>query len=248
MLPAFSTPPGTEVWAYAYNPPKTIVKPIRGILSSERYAVHTAPHEYSKYFVPYRGNSTTPMWNRCVRAMNRRFAETYADAVREFNELVRLRISYCEAGVRSAKAQLIPEDNLYANGILDTGTKMRLCTELIELLSSWELWSGDIAIYLDDKRLTPDKPSETEQQKYGQYYHAATAGKNVGYYIVSGVQPTPNSFNPDTLTVTFENELYEFMNYNTPSGVVNDMNELFKKYGLYLEQDEAWNFSLYSDK
>lgn len=51
--------------------------------------------------------------------------------------------------------------------------------------------------------------------------------------------------NPDTLTMTFEGPLYHAINYGSGRGyrAQAELDEIFARYGLYLELGHAWSLS-----
>lgn len=51
--------------------------------------------------------------------------------------------------------------------------------------------------------------------------------------------------NEDTISMSFENDLYDIFNYDMCESIRQDFEELFKKYGLYYELGNAWNLSLF---
>lgn len=57
--------------------------------------------------------------------------------------------------------------------------------------------------------------------------------------------------NPETLSMSFEGELYRILNVHWESDVrsekYKEFNNLFKKYNCRYEQGHAWNLSVYLD-
>ena len=55
--------------------------------------------------------------------------------------------------------------------------------------------------------------------------------------------------NPETLTMTFEGSLYHAMNYGTGYGdrAWNELDQIFARYGLYLEMGHAWSLACYPE-
>ena len=53
--------------------------------------------------------------------------------------------------------------------------------------------------------------------------------------------------NPETLSMSFEGELYRVLNAYTPGCVKleSEFGKLFEKYGLYFELGHAWNLSAF---
>ena len=51
--------------------------------------------------------------------------------------------------------------------------------------------------------------------------------------------------NPDTVTMTFEGDLYFYINERPDSKPVKDLNAILDKYGCYYEQGFAWSLAVY---
>lgn len=51
-------------------------------------------------------------------------------------------------------------------------------------------------------------------------------------------------YSGDILTMTFEGPLYDALNYG-PWKVEEELQAIFRKYGLYFEMGESWNLSAY---
>ena len=52
--------------------------------------------------------------------------------------------------------------------------------------------------------------------------------------------------NEDTITCTFEGQVYECLNYGIDNyRLMNKLNDMLQEYGYYYEMGHAWNFSLY---
>lgn len=251
---AFLKPAGTEIWAYSYKFGKDIVKPIFGVLTAERTAIH-GQNEISdtvKYFVPYKPETRKPMFSRAVQAHKRKYAEDYDTARDGFNEMVEMHIYGLKNSLRDAQntkidVNMIPEPaaaNNKTSGPLTRTRKIQLALKLIELLNRHYLWDGDIAIYYDNTRITPYKPPQSEIQAYGPC-RADKTDNGVPFYMLRGIEPTPDNYNTNTLTMTFENPLYDILRDDIDSDVVPELTRLFQSYDLYYEQDHAWDLSLY---
>ena len=55
-------------------------------------------------------------------------------------------------------------------------------------------------------------------------------------------------YNGDYLSMSFEGPLYSILNYQAGTygdSIIGELDELFKKYGLYYELGNSWNMSLY---
>lgn len=94
------------VWACAYkhtsskNEKQFYCKPIKGMLTttqhneeSERYNLSHYKLNYPTYFVPFRKDATeltleNLAWSKAVRLTARRYADTEAESIEQYNELV----------------------------------------------------------------------------------------------------------------------------------------------------------------
>ena len=52
-------------------------------------------------------------------------------------------------------------------------------------------------------------------------------------------------YSKDGITMTFEGELYDLLNYNFTSGLLKEFDAIFLKYGLWYEQGYAWSLSTF---
>jgi hypothetical protein len=53
--------------------------------------------------------------------------------------------------------------------------------------------------------------------------------------------------NPELITMTFEGDLYYYINERPELKPVTDLNNILKKYGCYYEQGFAWSLAVYPD-
>lgn len=51
--------------------------------------------------------------------------------------------------------------------------------------------------------------------------------------------------NNDTVSMSFEGQLYNAMNGYTNSRIYNSIESIFNKYGYYMEMGNAWNIAVY---
>lgn len=120
----------------------------------------------------------------------------------------------------------------------------KLALNTIDFLESKSLYGDLVVIYLGNKQRITATPQhhDTNDLKPNYTPIKTPAGKVV--YLSDWNKQMPTEYhNPDTLTFTFENELYNELN---KFGKLHDeLNALFSKYGLYLEMGHAWSFSLY---
>jgi len=77
-------------------------------------------------------------------------------------------------------------------------------------------------------------------------YDSVGYGKSLKYRTLHNIKGSDytNYANDDTVTVTFEGEFYDIMNYSF--GPLNEsFRKLIEKFGYYYELGNAWNLSLY---
>jgi len=55
------------------------------------------------------------------------------------------------------------------------------------------------------------------------------------------------SYNLDTITMSFEGMFYEIINYDEMPSLLEKFNKLITKYGFYYDQCNAWNLALYEE-
>lgn len=118
--------------------------------------------------------------------------------------------------------------------------KKELAEQLIDLLSKYDCFI-DVAIYDGNDCMVP-APVNAHA---GEPEIMATRGMNTPYRLIKNRPYRDEYGNPDTLTVTFEGPLYDFMNGSDPLDVRSKMDALFESYELYCEQGYAWSFALY---
>lgn len=111
----------------------------------------------------------------------------------------------------------------------------KMALELIRYLQANSMFT-DVSLYLNGKRYSSShhRGDTVKQTRYGVYY--ITNDVDVADYV--------EYFNRETITMTFEGDLYELLNYGDGS-VDNDINAIADKYGLYFEQGNAWNLAFY---
>lgn len=113
-----------------------------------------------------------------------------------------------------------------------------LANELLDYLIKNKLWS-DSRIYFDGICYATDKPDD-------RVCHVHE--KHDGVYVFDADPRKYFEYNGDYLSMSFEGPLYEVLNYQAGTygdSIMEELNELFKKYGLYYELGNAWNMSLY---
>ena len=110
----------------------------------------------------------------------------------------------------------------------------KLKDEIVALLQENEMWQ-DVYIYCNGKCWgTSDK--EMKHFRYG--------GEP---FVFEDDTHRVTEYAGNILTMTFEGPLYEALNYGCEYGdpwkIENDLQEIFKKYGLYYEFGESWNLT-----
>lgn len=106
----------------------------------------------------------------------------------------------------------------------------RLRLEIVALLAKNEV-IGDVNFYCNNKRYKYD------------YSGNCTIEEDID------VTEYLEYCNPETLSMTFEGDFYSIINYDYGyafgAQIIDKFNTILKKYGLYFEQGNAWNLSLY---
>lgn len=111
----------------------------------------------------------------------------------------------------------------------------KMALEIIRYLQAHSLFT-DVSLYLNNKRYSSSqhRGDTVKQTRYGLYY--ITDNIDVADHV--------EYFNRETITMTFEGDLYDMLNYGNGS-VEEDLNIIADKYNLYLEQGNAWNLAFY---
>ena len=116
-----------------------------------------------------------------------------------------------------------------------------LALNLIDLLDGKELYE-DAIIYVGTGTKIQKYPAKSLPSDPDLRPVATPKGLTVYESDFKGPLPTEYN-NPETLTVTFEDDLYVVINQF--GKLHEELNALFAPYGLYLEMGHAWNFSIY---
>lgn len=118
-------------------------------------------------------------------------------------------------------------------------TKAEKCAfEIINFLIRKGLWQ-DTFVYVGDKRYGC---YDGEHYKYDNTWECVFRedGKSAKDYV---------EYYSDFLTMTFEGPFYAIVNYHAPTKFCNqileEFNDILKKYGVYYEQGYAWSLGLY---
>lgn len=116
-------------------------------------------------------------------------------------------------------------------------TKMeKLALELVTYLQKHDMFDY-VYIYVNNKcycKHRTDGHGTRFTTKYGDYYVIPEMP----------VREMLEYCNPETITVSFDGALYTAINYGYGS-TETDLNAIFKKYGMYMEQGYPSDFALY---
>ena len=109
----------------------------------------------------------------------------------------------------------------------------KLAKEIRSFLLDRDMWS-DTRIYFNGKAFATD-------DRQGHYYY------NDPEHLIVLEDEDPRTYTEyagDILTMTFEGPLYDALNYG-PWQVEEQLQAIFRKYGLYFELGNAWSLSAY---
>lgn len=96
-----------------------------------------------------------------------------------------------------------------------------MANEIVELLKKYDM--EDVCIYFNNKRINDGKLEDGEFDPHDYFDYAAY---------------------DHILSMSFEGALYHAINYSG-GRVVNQLDKIFDKYGLYYELGNAWNLTAY---
>ena len=114
-----------------------------------------------------------------------------------------------------------------------------LAMEIYDWCKKKNLW-GDNIIYFNGKAWSSSKDWNGVEGKQIAEDLYEYANKNAEDYIEYA--------NPDTITISFEGPLYTALNaWDLPcyDGTEEELQDIFKKYGLYFEYGYQWSLSAY---
>lgn len=119
-----------------------------------------------------------------------------------------------------------------------TKAQMRkMAFEVMQYLHDQDMWR-EVTLYVNGKALTPYQPIN---QNPVPIQHTKNG---IAYYeIDKDVASQVEYSNPDTLTMTFDGELYSAINDNPSGKTMADLDRIFGRYGLYGEQGYAWSLA-----
>ena len=110
----------------------------------------------------------------------------------------------------------------------------KLATEIRSFLLEHDMWV-DVTIYFNSKAFSTD-------DRQGHYYY------NDPNHLVVLENMDPHNYTEyagDILTMTFEGDFYDVVNYDAWPKAHYQFDQIIAKYGLYYEAGEAWNLTLY---
>lgn len=112
----------------------------------------------------------------------------------------------------------------------------KMALELIRYLQVYGMFR-DVNLFLNGKRYSSSyhDGDQAKATRYGHYY--ITDNVDVSEYV--------EYFNTETITMTFEGELYTALNGGDYDAIGENLNNIARPYGLYYEQGNAWNLAFY---
>mgnify|MGYP004558217129 FL=1 len=110
----------------------------------------------------------------------------------------------------------------------------KLAYEIRNFLLRKKLWM-DVTIYFNGKAISTDDRDG---------HHAYNDPAKV--FVLENQDPKKYfEYAGGVLSMSFDGELYEVLNYCTRPNVVDDFWKLLEKHGLHYELGNAWNLSVY---
>lgn len=119
----------------------------------------------------------------------------------------------------------------------DMGKLEDLGSEIVRFLQKNDLFH-DVCLYVNNEKWASEKPKDesnliVRMTRHGEIY--ITRPFNVKDAI--------EYCNPDTITMTFEGDLYELLNYG--GSFVEEFSKICERWGYYYEQGHSWSLALY---
>ena len=109
-----------------------------------------------------------------------------------------------------------------------------LAVEIRSLLLENELWT-DVTIYFNGKAFSTD-------DRKGHFFY----NDNNNLVVLENIDPKDYfEYVGDILSMSFEGDFYDVLNYGYLPSVLDKFDKLLEKYGLYYELGNAWNLSVY---
>lgn len=113
----------------------------------------------------------------------------------------------------------------------------KLANDIYSLLIRYHMWI-DVCIYYNGKRMSCLYIDETGRNHYDY---------NGQPHIEEGYDPRdyfPYVRRPNILSMSFEANLYDVINYGESPKFLQEFNSLLSRYGLYYELGNAWNLTV----
>lgn len=118
----------------------------------------------------------------------------------------------------------------------------KLAEEIREFLFKWGMWI-DTTIYFNGKAFSPIEKDENGKMKfyYNDREHLIEYEDDPSRYV--------EWYNKDGITMTFEGDFYEVMNYAFESrfltNIYEEFEELLRKHNARHELGHAWSMCIY---
>jgi len=112
----------------------------------------------------------------------------------------------------------------------------KMATEIRSFLLNYDLWV-DVRIYFNGKCFATDDAQ-------GHYFY------NDPNNLVVLEDMDPHRFMDyvgDVLTMSFEGDFYEVINYGIAPKILERFDKIIEKYGCHYELGNAWNLGVYQD-
>ena len=111
----------------------------------------------------------------------------------------------------------------------------RMAIEIRDWLISHELWM-DVNIYFNGKAFATD-------MNVGGRHEFAYNNPNK-LFVIENINPNDYfDYAGEILSMSFDGALYDLINYNYGSNLLEEFNAIFNKYGCYYELGNCWNLT-----
>ena len=107
----------------------------------------------------------------------------------------------------------------------------KMANEIRQWLLDHEMWQ-DTTIYFDGKAYST---SDGTGFYYNDPEHLVEYEADPSMYV--------EYYSKDSITMTFEGPLYDLINYDFCSPLLEEFDDIFKKYGYYYELGYAWSLA-----
>lgn len=112
-----------------------------------------------------------------------------------------------------------------------------LANDIYNLLRKWDMWI-DTTIYYNGKSMSTSHRDEEGKEHFrynGEpFIYEDDPRKHFEYVAKDHI-----------LSMSFEGDLYEILNYEEYPFILKEFDAIFKKYGVYYELGNAWNLTCY---